>query len=69
MEETLIPDVTISNSKLVVNKKAYAFHCKRRKKEEAEAIRDDLIASGCDAISRKGIVDYDMYHMVWWRKK
>lgn len=68
MEETLIPDVAINNSKLTVNKKTYDFYCKRKTKEEANLIKSDLIANGCDAISRRDIIDDNQCYIIWWRK-
>jgi hypothetical protein len=69
MEETLTPDVIINKSQIKIGDKTYSYYCERKRKEDADAICDDLIASGFDAISRKGIVDYHTYYMVWWRKK
>ncbi len=69
MEETPNPDVVIKNSKLTVNKKTYDFYCKRKTKQEADLVKEDLILSGFDAIVRKGISDYHAVFEVWWRKK
>lgn len=68
MEETLTPDVSVSSVKLTLNKKAYDFYCKRKIKKEADAIRDDLISNGFDALVRKSTIDGCTWFVVWWRK-
>lgn len=68
MEETLTPDVSVSSVKLKVKNNTYDFYCKRKIKKEADAIRDDLISNGFDALVRKSTIDWRTYFIVWWRK-
>jgi hypothetical protein len=68
MEETLTPDVEISRTQLTVNKLVYDFYCKRKIKSEAEVIKEDLISNGFDALSRRTLIDWCTWFVVWWRK-
>jgi hypothetical protein len=68
MEETLTPDVVVNHSKLTIGDKTYSLYCKRDKKEQAEAVRDDLIANGFDATVRRVYLDYHTVFEIWWRK-
>ena len=68
MEEVLIPDVVINNTKYKVGEKIYGFYCKRPTKASAGAIRDDLKQNGCDAVLRRAIMNRHECFEVWWRK-
>jgi hypothetical protein len=69
MEETLTPDVVINNTKLNIGNKTYSLYCKRKTKEQADLIKTDLIANGCDAILRQGTVEHHKEYLIWWRKE
>lgn len=69
MEETLTPDIVISNTKYTAGQKTYSFYCKRKTRAEAKTIQEDLIANHHEAIIRVLPTNGQNYYTIWWKKQ